>query len=217
MLSTHIFLVILATVILIVFAEYQKLRKITWILLIGCVTYILLIITPDRPFPTSDEYTELVKVDTSKLTKVISDPIQLDSVTEDIIHEPDNSAKMIPAVPKALDTLQYLNILEIAIATDIVEKTPVGTSRLFLNDIKTLFCFTAVANPFKNNKIIHTWKHNGQDYFKSFIRVGESPYWRCWSRITVRPEMAGEWQVVVTDTVGNYLDSIEFSIMPISE
>lgn len=217
MLSAHIFLVILTTVILIVFAEYQKLRKITWILLIGCVTYILLIITSDRPFPTSDEYTELTKIDTSYITEVTDDPIQLDSVVEDIIHEPDNSDKMIADEPEVINTIQNLNISTIAIATDIVEKTPMGTSRLFLNDIKTLYCFTAVDNSVKNNKIIHTWKHNGQDYFKSFIRVGESPYWRCWSRITVRPEMAGEWQVVVTDTVGNYLDSIEFSIMSISE
>lgn len=217
MLSTHIFLVILATIILIVFAEYQKLRKITWILLIGCVTYILLIITPDRPFPTSDEYTELVKVDTSYITEVTDDPIQLDSVVEDIIHEPDNSDKMIADEPEVINTIQNLNISTIAIATDIVDKIPVGTSRLFLNDINALYCFTAVYNPFKDNKIIHTWKHNGQDYFKSFIRVGESPYWRCWSRITVRPEMTGEWQVFVTDTVGNYLNSIEFSIMPLSE
>lgn len=217
MLSTHIFLVILTTVILIVFAEYQKLRKITWILLIGCVTYILLIITSDRPLPTSDEYTELTKIDTSYITEVTDDPIQLDSVVEDIIHEPDNSDKMIADEPEVINTIQNLNISTIAIATDIVEKTPMGTSRLFLNDIKTLYCFTAVDNSVKNNKIIHTWKHNGQDYLKNTIRVGESPFWRCWSRITVRPEMDGDWEVFVTDTVGNFLNSIEFSIMPISE
>ena len=68
-----------------------------------------------------------------------------------------------------------------------------------------------------NDKIIHTWKYNGQDYLKSFIRVGESAYWRCWSRITIKPEMMGEWKVTITDTIGNYLDSIEFSIISTDE
>ncbi len=203
--STHIFLVILITVVLIVFAEHQKLRKITWILLIGCVAYLLLTVTPERPLPISDEY------------KVINYPIENDIVDEATINKPESIDKIISDESRFSSEIQNLDILTIAIAKDVVEKIPVGASRLFLNDINILFCFTAVDNPFKNNKIIHTWKHDGQDYFKSFIRVGESSYWRCWSRITIRPEMAGDWQVVVTDTVGSYLDSIEFSIIPTSE
>jgi len=203
--STHIFLVILVTVILIVFAEYQKLRKITWILLIGCVAYILLTVIPERPLPISDEY------------KVTNYPIENDIVDEATINRPESIDKIISDEQEFTSEIQNLDILTIAIAKDVVEKIPVGASRLFLNDINILFCFTAVDNPFKNNKIIHIWKHDGQDYFKSFIRVGESSYWRCWSRITIRPEMAGDWQVVVTDTVGSYLDSIEFSIIPTSE
>ena len=116
-----------------------------------------------------------------------------------------------------VDEILNLDILTLAMATDIVEKTPIGVSGLFLNDINALFCFTAVGNINNNNNIIHTWEHDGQVYFKSFIGVEESSYWRCWSRITVRPEMAGDWQVTVTDTLGNYLDSIEFSIIPINE
>ena len=190
-------MVILVTVILIVLAEYQKLRNITWILLIGCVTYIILTIVPERPLPNSDEYNELNKIDSSNVTKVTNYQIENDTV------ESRFSSKV-----------QDLDILTIAIAIDIVDRTPIGVSRLFLNDIDTLFCFTAVDNTFKNNKIIHNWKYNEHDYFKNIIRVGESPSWRCWSRITIRPEMVGDWQVLVTDTLGNYLDSIEFSIIP---
>lgn len=201
MLNTHIFLVILVTVILIVFAEYQKLRNVTWILLIGCITYIFLIVVPERTLPASYKSDELNKIDLSNITEVTKPPIE-----NNIIQESDS-----------IDEIQHLNILTLAIATDIVEKTPIGVSGLFLNDISALFCFTAVDNTLKNNKIIHSWEHDGQVYFKSFIRVEESSYWRCWSRITIRPEMAGDWQVIVTDTVGNYLDSIEFSIIPINE
>lgn len=215
--STHLFLVILVTVILIAFAEYQKLRKITWILLIGCVTYILLTIEPEKPLPISDEYNELNKIDSSNITEITNHPIEYDTDFDYNIHEHVSTDKMISDKTKVINKIQNLDILTIAIATNIVEKTPIGVSRLFLNDIDTLFCFTAVDNPFKNNKTIHIWKYNGQDYLKYFIRVGKAPYWRCWSRITIRPEMIGDWQVIVTDTVGNYLDSIEFSIIPTRE
>ncbi len=200
MLSTHIFLVILVTVILIVFAEHQKLRKITWMLFISCITYILLIVIPEKPLPINNEYNELNKIDSSNVTMVTNYQIKNDTV------ELGFSSKV-----------QNLETLTIAIATDIIDRTPIGVSRLFLNEIDKLFCFTAVDNPSINNKIIHTWKFDGQDYFKNSIKVGKAPYWRCWSRITIRPEMVGDWQVVVTDTIGNYLDSIEFSIIPASE
>ena len=70
-----------------------------------------------------------------------------------------------------LDEIQKLDILTMAIATDVIEKIPIGVSKLFLNDINKLFCFTAVGNPFNNNKIIHIWEYNGQTYLKSFIKV----------------------------------------------
>ncbi len=65
---THIFLVILVTIVLIIFAEYQKLRKISWILLIVCVTYILLTVeTNTLPQPTNGEYSELINIDSFNL------------------------------------------------------------------------------------------------------------------------------------------------------
>ena len=241
---------------MIVFAEFQKLRKITWILLIGCITYIFLIVVPERPLPSSYESNELNKIDSSEITDTTNYPIENNTVDEQIIHEAAESIDKIidsnevdstditeavnylienkttdysivnetESIDKInsdesdiVDEIQNIKILALTIATDIVEKTPIGVSGLFLNDIDALFCFSAVDNTLNNNKIIHTWEHNGQVYFKSFIRIEESSYWRCWSRITIRPEMVGDWQVIVTDTVGNYLDSIEFSIVPINE
>jgi hypothetical protein len=201
--STQIFLVILVTVIFIIFAEYQKLRKIKWILLIGCVTYILLTVIPEKPLPINNE------------VKETNYPVENEVVDETTIDIPESIDKIVSDVPKPASEMQNLDIVTIAIATDIIERTPVGVNRLFLDDINTLFCFTAVNNSSKNNNIIHTWKYGGKDYFNNIIEVGIAPYWRCWSRISIRPEMAGEWQVLVTDTVGNYLDSIEFSIISV--
>jgi hypothetical protein len=208
MINTHIFLVILVTVVLILIAEYQNLRKISWILLIACVTYIVLMIEPKNIQSTYSEYAEYTYVDSSNIIEVIKYPIENDIIDEATVSASENNI---------IDEIQKLDLLSLAIATDIVERTPKGVSRLFLNDIDALYCFTAVDNTIKNNKIIHNWKYNEQDFYENIIVVGDSRYWRCWSRITIKPEMAGEWQVIVTDSIGSRLDSIYFSIIPTSE
>ncbi|NHZ84417.1 MAG: DUF2914 domain-containing protein [Planctomycetia bacterium] len=211
MLSTHIFLVILVTVILIVFAESQQLRKVTWILLISCITYIILIIIPEKSVPVIIEQ------------EVQNSPKEIDIIDETTFDKPINNEKIVSDQPPSTDKIQNLGISTIAIAKDIVDKTPVGVSRLFLNDIDTLYCFTVVDNTSKNNVIIHNWKRYEKDYtyeqdfFRSIIKVGDSPNWRCWSKITIKPEMTGDWKVIVTDSIGNQLDSIEFSIIPAKE
>lgn len=217
MIYTHIFLVIVVTVVLIIFAEYQKLRKISWILFIGCVTYIILLIEPEKAQLTKINNVEFAAVDSIPPIKSASQTTELDTVVKGFIVESKNTNIMDSDESNFIDETQNLKILTLSIATDIVEKIPSGISRLFLNDIGLLYCYTEVDNTVTKNKIIHIWKHNEQDYFKSIIRVGESPNWRCWSRITIRPGMIGDWQVIVTDTIGTQLDSIEFSIIPTSE
>lgn len=207
MLSSHLFLVIIFSIILIVFAEYQKLRNITWILTIGCVTYVLLSLLSNVDTTSSQTTTiNSIESDSIVIQKEQIPPVK--QIINSVI--PDEIISKEPYYP---DSTKYLSLKSISIATDIIEKDPIGISRLFLNNIDTLYCFTAIDNPFSKNKIIHTWEYNGQDFLKSFIRVGESAYWRCWSRITIKPEMMGEWKVTITDTIGNYLDSIEFSII----
>ncbi len=211
MLSTHIFLVILVTVILIVFAEHQNLRKITWILLISCITYILLIVIPEKSAPVIIEQA------------VQNTPMENDIVDKMTVDNLNSDDKLIATQSPSSDKIQNLGISTIAIAKDIVNKAPVGISRLFLNDIDALYCFTVVDNSSKNNIIIHNWKRYEedyayeQDYFKSIIEIGDSPNWRCWSKITIKPEMTGDWKVIVTDSIGNQLDSIDFSIIPDKE
>jgi len=217
MIYTHIFLVILVTVVLIVFAEYQNLRKISWILLIACVTYILLMIEPKNIQSTYSEYDDFTNTDSLNISEVTNYPKENDIIDEATVSASKKNDDIILNENNIIDEIQKLDLLSLAIATDIVEKTPMGVSRLFLNDIDALYCFTAVDNTIKNNKIIHNWKYNEQDFFKKFIVVGDSPNWRCWSRITIKPEMAGDWQVIVTDSIGSRLDSIYFSIIPTSE
>ena len=174
-------------------------------------------IEPKTTQPINNDYDEYTNIDSTTLANTISKKLEQKTVVVEFIEEPKNTNIIIPDESNIIDKIQSLNILQLTIATDIIEKIPIGISRLFLNDIDALYCYTAVDNALKNNKIIHNWKYNEQDFFKGFIVVGDSPNWRCWSKITIKPEMTGDWQVIVTDTLGNQLDSIEFSIIPIRE
>ena len=223
MIFSQIFLVILVTVILIVFAEYQKLRNVSWILFIGCTTYILLNIEMEKAHPTNSKNSIIPAIDTVSVTNNTKLPANSDTVISKIVIEKLNSNILIADEISTVDDKKNINIQVLAMATKIFNKEPTGVSRLFFNDISELFCFTVVDNTSKNNKIIHNWKRYQEDYlyeqdfFKSTINIGTSPNWRCWSKITIKPEMAGDWQVIVTDSMGNKLDSIDFSIIPTIE
>ena len=217
MIYSHIFLVILVTVILIIFAEYQKLRNVSWILFIGCTTYILLNIDTKKAHPTNAKNSIIAAVDTVSDTYNTKLTTNSDTVLSNVAIHKLNTNIIIDNKVNIVNDKKNINIQLLAMATNILNKEPIGVSRLFLSDINALYCFTVVENTMKDNMIIHNWKYNEQEYFKSTINIGTSPNWRCWSKITIKPEMAGDWQVIVTDSIGNKLDSIDFSIIPTSE
>jgi hypothetical protein len=223
MIFSHIFLVILVTVILIVFAEYQKLRNVSWMLFIGCTTYILLNIETEKTYPTKAKNSIAAAVDTVSVTSDTKLPTNTDTVLSKVVIDKLNNNILIADETSSINDNNNIHIQLLAMATNILNKEPTGVSRLFLNDISELFCFTVVENKNTDSKIIHNWKRYQEDYlyvqdfFKSTINIGTSPNWRCWSKITIKPEMAGDWQVIVTDSMGNKLDSIDFSIIPTIE
>ena len=111
MIYTHIFLVIVVTVVFIIFAEYQKLRKISWILFIGCITYIILIIEPEKTQPTNINNVEFAVVDSIPTIKSASQTTVLDSIANDIIIESKNTNVRIIDESDVTDKTQKLNTL----------------------------------------------------------------------------------------------------------
>lgn len=214
MLNLHIFYVIVATIILIIFAESQKLRKITWILIIGCVGYLILILTPECSNPYNDVPVKAIIPDTQKVI-INESELNEDAVVEE--YQPVEIVSVEQQENIEEKFIQKLKINSVLITTDIIDKEPVDSAKLFLNDIEYLYCYTTVFNPYNENKIIHNWQYEGEDYFNNTINIGRSDNWRCWSRISVRPELSGDWEVSVSDTLGNDLDSIEFTLLPTEE
>ena len=215
MFNIHIFFVIIATVILVIFAEIQQVRKITWILIIGCIGYIILNFEPnisEKVVEQSSQSDEIKQINKSEKEPIIID--QLVSTIEKQETILQDTAVIITDI--ILDTLQ-MAVNTIEIATNVIEREPLGSARLFLNDIEKLFCYTSVNNPFDSNVIVHHWYSNNIEYFKYPMDIGNSDNWRCWSMITIRPQLAGDWIVSATDTLGNILAQTEFTILETEE
>ena len=219
MFSIHIFFVIVATVVLVIFAEIQNLRKITWVLIVGCIGYIILNIEPN--FAEKD--VEITPIATTTVTE--REIIQEISENESEVIEEKNTIISEPVIA-ANDTIDIMDdepdiltmsVNYIDIAKDVVDREPVDTAHLFLSDIEHLYCYTSVNNPFDNNIVVHHWYSNNIEYFNYPIEIGNSDNWRCWSMITIRPQLAGEWIVSATDTLGNILAQTEFTILETEE
>ena len=205
--NIHIFLVVLLTLILIIIAEKQNLRKISWILLLGCITYIFLLIEPETSSPnisTNEGSNSIPIIEKINEILIVSDTIHV----ENIFNKPIEKISEQEYIEENI-----FNVEKIVISSQIIDKNPIDENILYFNDINSLYCYTAVANSNKYNKIVHVWKYENNDYLKSYIKVGKSPYWRCWSKLNISSTMVGDWQVIATDTIGNHLDSIEFSII----
>ena len=71
---------------------------------------------------------------------------------------------------------------------------------------------SGIQNRKTDTKIFHKWYHDGNLKSKILLNVGKSFNWRTWSYINVYEDRAGEWIVVVEDTLGVRLDSLSFSI-----
>ena len=60
--------------------------------------------------------------------------------------------------------------------------------------------------------LFHEWYHEGKLRSKISMEVGRSYNWRTWSYIEVRPNIVGNWEVFVSDSLGVNYDSLSFQI-----
>jgi len=215
MFNIHIFFVIIATIVLVIFAEAQRMRKITWILIVGCIGYIILNIEPNISEKVVEQSSESEEIE--PIIKAEEAPIIIDELVSTIEkQEPILSDTTVIIEDTIIDTLK-MTVNTIEIATNVIDREPIGTARLFLNDIDRLYCYTSVNNPFESNVIVHHWYSNNIEYFNYPMDISNSDNWRCWSMITIRPQLAGDWVVSATDTLGNLLAQTEFTILETEE
>ena len=100
--------------------------------------------------------------------------------------------------------------VEIAIATDIVDRMPVDTGSTFSADVGQLWCWTRVSGA-EGRVLQHVWIHGPNENAIELPAIGGSP-WRTWSNKTVPPDWTGEWRVEIRDEDGNVIETVRFTV-----
>ena len=104
-----------------------------------------------------------------------------------------------------------VDITSAQVATDVVDREPVGSADAFPADVGQVYFYTILEGDFPRSEFEHVWLHDGQEIARVPL-MAEGPRWRTWSRKTISPDMTGEWEVQVVDDAGAVLDSASFTI-----
>ena len=107
---------------------------------------------------------------------------------------------------------QPIKVLNISFGTGIEERKLEGKNRRFTTNTTRIYCLSGIQNRRTDTKLFHKWYHEGELKSKILLNVGKSFNWRTWSYINVYENRAGEWFVVVEDTLGVRHDSLSFTI-----
>tara|TARA_Y100000310_G_scaffold240729_1_gene244635 strand:+ start:671 stop:1300 length:630 start_codon:yes stop_codon:yes gene_type:complete len=106
-----------------------------------------------------------------------------------------------------------LALRQITICKAINNRKPLGSGTEFTSEVDNLFCFTGIRNLVKTDTVTHIWYYQNREMARIPIEVGQSSFWRAWSRKTILPRWVGEWEVIVFDSEGNQLGSKIFQIV----
>lgn len=97
--------------------------------------------------------------------------------------------------------------VEIAVATEVVDRMPMGESNEFPADVGDVWCWTRVTGADPGTVIEHVWMRGNEIMAVVPLEIG-GPSWRTYSSKTIPPEWSGDWYVYVRDTDG-YIYAIE--------
>jgi len=82
----------------------------------------------------------------------------------------------------------------------------------FYTDDERIYCLTNIQNQNNDTVIFHNWYRNNKLLSKIRMEIGRSYNWRTWSYINVNNKRAGDWKIVVTDSLNVRHDSLFFNI-----
>jgi hypothetical protein len=206
--------------ILILIAYFLRLFRLIGILVVTYAAYFVFVLFTASPAPVE----QLTPIPVEPAAAPVQAPEQIAGVDTGTVSPPDTipivekpePEPVTTTVPVKTEPLKgSLSLNRIVMATDIKIRTPVGIDSVFTNDVGKLYCFTGVQNLIGDDqRITHFWKHQNRYVAKIDIMIGRSYNWRCWSQVTIQPRWTGTWEVVVLDSIGNDLGSIQFEIVP---
>ncbi len=117
----------------------------------------------------------------------------------------------------ALSSLQVyaadlFEIEKALICEEISNRNPSKKAVVFKNGIEKIYCYTLLDKVKDNSVIYHNWYK--RDNLSSRIKLSvKPPKWATYSSIQLRDYDNGPWKVDITDSEGNILKTLRFSIL----
>lgn len=90
-----------------------------------------------------------------------------------------------------------LTLLDLAIATAVVDREPEGASNSFDSTPPLFLCYSSFDQRNESATVTHVWTWNDREMARVELDVGKSPKWRTWSRQRLQPDQAGRWSCEV--------------------
>ena len=117
---------------------------------------------------------------------------------------------LLAAIP-ALVMAASVELRDAAVARDVQDRAPVGTSTSFDSNVGKLYAFTRIVGAEGDMKIYHKWYH-GDVLVADVPLTVRSGNWRTWSSKNVVPDWTGDWRVVIVSEDGSVLGTVKFNV-----
>ncbi len=104
-----------------------------------------------------------------------------------------------------------LSLVRALMCEDMLELVPQNATTVFSIERRKAVCFTAFDPVPKKTIVYHQWIHRDQNSAKMKLTL-KPPRWSAYSSIQLRAEDIGPWRVEISDSQGNVLDVLRFSI-----
>ena len=132
----------------------------------------------------------------------------------------NNESNTIVSVPKRViekqqDNSRPILIKYLKLGRELRDRELIDIDSTFYTTDERIYCMTKIQNQNNGKIIYHNWYFNRRLVSKIRMEIGWSYNWRTWSYINVNPERAGNWKVVISDTLNVRYDSLSFSINPL--
>ena len=132
----------------------------------------------------------------------------------------NNKSNTIVSVPKIAienrqDNSKPILIKYLKLGRELRNRELIDIDSTFYTTDERIYCMTKIQNQNNGKIIYHNWYFNSRLVSKIRMEIGWSYNWRTWSYINVNPERAGNWKVVISDTLNVRYDSLSFSINPL--
>ncbi|GEM_PF-1035825 len=96
-------------------------------------------------------------------------------------------------------------------ATDVVNRVPLGKGTVFPSDVGRLYFFTPIVGAQEDITITHYWYYRGRRFGVMPLKV-TSAYFRTWSYVTIQPSWSGRMKVEAVGPDGRVLTTIRFTL-----